>query len=145
MVPEHVQLAREQMARKLVNGTRTDFDLVVFDREGLRVPLRISSVPLRDRERIGGVFGVAIPHFLAPAAVGVQERYDKAPALTPRQHEVLVLLNEGLGTTEIGRQLGISDETARNHIRAVLRELRAHSRLEAVVAAHRLGLLGPHT
>jgi DNA-binding CsgD family transcriptional regulator len=144
VVPEHVPLAREQVARKLVGGTPTDFDLVVFDRDRLRMPLRISSVPLRAQGRIVGVFGVAVPHFFAPAAGGARASEDKAAALTARQHEVLVLLNEGLGTNEIAGQLGISDETARNHIRAVLRELGAHSRLEAVVVAHRLGLLGPH-
>jgi DNA-binding NarL/FixJ family response regulator len=37
--------------------------------------------------------------------------------------------------------MGLSVETVRNHIRAVLRKLSAHSRLEAVANARKLGLL----
>jgi DNA-binding NarL/FixJ family response regulator len=37
--------------------------------------------------------------------------------------------------------LHLSKETVRNHVRNILRELRAHSRLEAVARAHELGLL----
>jgi DNA-binding NarL/FixJ family response regulator len=66
-----------------------------------------------------------------------------APELTRRQHETLVLLAEGLGTAAIARRLGIADETARNHIRGLLAALGVHNRLEAVVRAHRLGLVQP--
>jgi len=61
--------------------------------------------------------------------------------LTPRQAEVLRLLGEGLSTEAIADRLGIAVETARNHIRAVLRGLGVHSRLEAVVAGRERGLL----
>jgi len=61
--------------------------------------------------------------------------------LTPRQTEVLRLLGEGLSTEAIACRLGIAVETARNHIRAVLRGLNVHSRLEAVVAGRERGLL----
>jgi DNA-binding NarL/FixJ family response regulator len=37
--------------------------------------------------------------------------------------------------------LGVSPETIRNHVRAILRALRVHSRLEAVAEAHRRGLV----
>jgi two-component system nitrate/nitrite response regulator NarL len=61
--------------------------------------------------------------------------------LTPRQEEVLRLLGEGLSTEAIAGRLGIAVETSRNHIRAVLRGLNVHSRLEAVVAGRKRGLL----
>ena len=60
--------------------------------------------------------------------------------LTPRQEQVLRLLGEGASTDEIAAALHLSRETVRNHVRHVLRALGAHSRLEAVAAAHRLGL-----
>lgn len=41
--------------------------------------------------------------------------------ITPRQKEVLDLLLEGLDTIEIGVRLGITDGTARNHARDILR------------------------
>jgi PAS domain S-box-containing protein len=137
VAPEHLPRAREQFARKLVGGVPTEFDLEVFDAEGGRVHLRISSVPLRSRHAVVGVFGVAIPAVIAAA--------NEAPAfaLTARQRDVLRLLDEGLGTHELAAQLGISVETARNHVRALLRELGVHSRLEAVAVARRHGLLPP--
>ena len=61
--------------------------------------------------------------------------------LTPRQREVLGLLNEGLSVHQIAGKLGLTETTVRNHIRAVLSELGAHSQLQAVVSARRNGLL----
>jgi DNA-binding NarL/FixJ family response regulator len=61
--------------------------------------------------------------------------------LTPRQLEVLRLLGEGLETQEIAARLGIAEETARNHIRALLRAIGARSRLEAVLMSQRSGVL----
>jgi GAF domain-containing protein len=65
----------------------------------------------------------------------------EAPTLTPRQLEVLTLLSRGRSAKEIASELNVSHETARNHIRAVLRALEAHSQLEAVSRARALGLL----
>jgi len=68
---------------------------------------------------------------------------DRRVALTPRQAEVLRLLGAGLGTREIASRLTLSEHTVKNHVRAVLAALGCHTRLEAVVAAQRLGLLRP--
>ena len=66
-----------------------------------------------------------------------------APAihLTARQLEVLALLCEGLPNKLICRRLDIAPGTAKAHISSILRELGVASRLQAVVAARRLGLL----
>jgi PAS domain S-box-containing protein len=61
--------------------------------------------------------------------------------LTPRQFEVLELLGQGLPVRSVAARLGIRETTARNHVRAVLGELGAHSQLEAVAKARRIGLL----
>jgi PAS domain S-box-containing protein len=137
VAPEHVSRAREQFARKIVTGAATEFDLVVIDADGARVRLQVSSVPLRSGDDVVGIFGVAVPAVLARGADPPEFR------LTARQHDVLRLLDEGLGTTELAARLGISVETARNHVRALLRELGVHSRLEAVAVARRYGLLPP--
>jgi DNA-binding NarL/FixJ family response regulator len=55
----------------------------------------------------------------------------------------LRLLSDGLETQEIAASLGIAEETARNHIRALLRAMGAHSRLEAVIIGLRSGVLRP--
>jgi two-component system, NarL family, nitrate/nitrite response regulator NarL len=61
--------------------------------------------------------------------------------LTPREHEVLRLLAEGLSNRQLARRLGISEHTAKFHVNAILEKLDASSRTEAVVQAARLGLL----
>jgi len=61
--------------------------------------------------------------------------------LTSRELEVLRLLASGTSTSAAADSLGISTATLRAHVQAVLRKLGAHSRLEAVAEAARLGLV----
>ena len=61
--------------------------------------------------------------------------------LTPRQHEVLHLLGEGLAVQQISRRLGLSIHTTRGYVKTLLARLDAHSQLEAVAIAKRRGLL----
>lgn len=61
--------------------------------------------------------------------------------LTPREHEVLKLLARGMATIEIATALGISRVTARNHVTRVIEKLGVKTRLQAVLAASRLGLI----
>ena len=73
---------------------------------------------------------------LAPRA----ERQLDEP-LTARELEVLRLLAGGANTALSADELGISPATLRAHVQAILRKLGAHSRLEAVAEASRLGLI----
>lgn len=138
VAPEHRQRARTNFARKVVGKTTTIFDLIVLDEAGERLTVRITSAPLRRNGEIVGIFGIGIP--LPQAPPRARSVLDD---LTPRQLEVLRLLAEGLETPEIAKRLGIAEETARNHIRALLRATGAHSRLEAVLMGMRLGVVGP--
>jgi DNA-binding CsgD family transcriptional regulator len=52
--------------------------------------------------------------------------------LTRRQHEVLGLLREGLGTAEIAARLGLAPVTVRRHVGLVLEKLGAADRAEAL-------------
>ncbi len=61
--------------------------------------------------------------------------------LTPRELEVLALLCEGLPNKLIGRRLDISSATVKCHISRILSALGVASRLQAVVAAARCGLV----
>ena len=61
--------------------------------------------------------------------------------LTAREMEVLRLLAGGASTTVSSDALGISTATLRAHVQAILRKLGAHSRLEAVAEAARIGLI----
>jgi DNA-binding NarL/FixJ family response regulator len=63
------------------------------------------------------------------------------PRLTPRELEVLNLVAHGLNNREISRDLGISENTVKNHVRNMLEKLQLHSRMEAVMYAVREKLL----
>jgi DNA-binding NarL/FixJ family response regulator len=63
------------------------------------------------------------------------------PRLTEREMEVLRLVAKGLNNRDIAKQLYISENTVKNHIRNILEKLQLHSRMEAVVYAVREKLL----
>ena len=62
--------------------------------------------------------------------------------LTPREREILRLLAEGLGPTDVAVRLVISRKTVATHIDHILNKLGAHSRAEAVAMALRHDMLG---
>jgi len=62
--------------------------------------------------------------------------------LSPREVEILRLVARGLSNREVGRALSISEHTAANHIRSILRKTGAANRTEAAAYAHANGLLG---
>jgi len=65
------------------------------------------------------------------------ESVDNSPfsELTKREQEILCLLAEGQSNKVIARNLGISDGTVKLHVKAILRKLEVHSRVEAAVIA----------
>ena len=63
------------------------------------------------------------------------------PKLTDREMEVLRLVAKGLNNRDIAKQLFISENTVKNHVRNILEKLQLHSRMEAVVYAVREKLL----
>ena len=74
--------------------------------------------------------GVSVP---APAA-------SLPDGLSPREVQILKLVAEGLSNREIGGELSISEHTAANHIRSILRKTECGNRTEAASYAHRNGL-----
>ena len=63
------------------------------------------------------------------------------PVLTPREMQALQLLAEGLPNKTIAGRLGISENTVKFHINAIMSKLGAQSRTEAVALAVRSGLI----
>lgn len=74
------------------------------------------------------------------ATTGTQESTSPFADLTPREREILCLLAEGQSNKVIARNLGISDGTVKLHVKAILRKLGIHSRVEAAVMAVEKGL-----
>ncbi|UCE90537.1 MAG: response regulator transcription factor [Pseudomonadota bacterium] len=74
-------------------------------------------------------------------AIPVVNDGPRAPHLTRREREVLMLLAEGLPGTAIASRLAISVTTARNHIQHLHAKLGVHSKTEAVAYAYRHNLV----
>ena len=67
-----------------------------------------------------------------------------APKLTDREMEVLKLVAKGMNNRDIAKELFISENTVKNHVRNILEKLHLHSRMEAVIYAVRERLLDIH-
>ncbi len=77
------------------------------------------------------------------AAAMVRRAGSAAVRLSERENEVLQLLAEGLGASQIARRLYLSESTAKSHIGRIYQKLGAANRAQALVTAMRQGLLGP--
>jgi DNA-binding CsgD family transcriptional regulator len=63
-----------------------------------------------------------------------------SPDLTRRQHEILLLLSEGMSNDTISKRLFLSPKTVGHHVEAILERLGARSRTEAVFLARQRGI-----
>jgi DNA-binding NarL/FixJ family response regulator len=113
--PETVRLALARGATAFVSKAETADDMVLAIQRALRGPW-----------------------------VGSPSAPDSAAArrLTPRQLEVLDLLDQGLSNKLVARQLSLSDNTVRRHVQDILMFFDVGSRAEAVAAARRQRLIG---
>lgn len=80
-------------------------------------------------------------HYLETAFIPSTDKTPRRVHLSPRQVEVLMLLGEGMANKPIGRKLGISACTVKQHVQAILKEFGASNRLQAVIYAYRYGIL----
>jgi PAS domain S-box-containing protein len=136
VAPEELSRAKDEFAKK-VSGTvlTTDTEVIVLDEAGERVVVELNSVRLTRGGKVVGVFGQVKAEVVPDPRVAHH-------ALTPRQAEVLRLLEHGRSTDQIAAELHLSRETVRNHIRHLLQALGVHSRLEAVALARQEHLAG---
>ncbi len=81
--------------------------------------------------------------FVCAGLVGAMMRRQSAEstALTEREHDVLLLLAEGLNAAAIGAKLYLSESTTKSHIARIYQKLGAANRAQALVTAMRIGLL----
>ena len=85
---------------------------------------------------------IGLPALLARVqALGVPAPDGGLPnALSPREAQILALVARGLSNRAIGASLSISEHTAANHVRSILRKTDCANRTEAASFAHRHGL-----
>jgi DNA-binding NarL/FixJ family response regulator len=82
-----------------------------------------------------------LTEFATMAKKDEEKQQMPAPRLTDREMEVLTLVAQGLNNRDIAKELFISENTVKNHVRNILEKLHLHSRMEAVVYAVREKLL----
>jgi PAS domain S-box-containing protein len=131
---ESLRAVQEQFARKVVGGqASTHYQARVLLKSGAEELVEVSSATLSDEGNVVGVFGLVVPQG------EVQPR--DAVRLTPRQLDVLRRLAAGATTEQMAQDLHISVATVRNHVRDLLKRMDVHTRLEAVVLGHQLGIV----
>lgn len=135
--PEARENVMTQFRRAVERGEPTDFETIFVDAGGQTRGVRAQHLPLRNGDTVTGVLILAFDVRLPPSDI----RLKPDPRLTPRQREILKLVASGLSTAEVALELKLAPETVRNHLRNAFRGLGAHSRVEAIAAAQRLGLL----
>ena len=100
--------------------------------------LRVLSRTVRDpaaRERIDAVCDTLI------AAAATEPPKSSVTALSAREVDVLACAAMGQTSGEIAADLGLRPETVKSYLKSAMRKLNAHSRLEAVTLARRIGAL----
>jgi DNA-binding NarL/FixJ family response regulator len=87
--------------------------------------------------------GKLLTEFATLARRDDEERVQEVPAprLTEREMQVLKLIARGMNNRDIAKELFISENTVKNHVRNILEKLQIHSRMEAVMVAVREKLI----
>lgn len=134
--PSDLARARAAFAEKRSGAPLTRIEVTVACLDGVQRRISVSSIPIRsaDGEMIGSFgFAAVVDDAEAPLV--------QPPSLTARERETLALLAVGSSTGEMAREMGVAEETVRNHVKRLLRRVDAHSRLEAVAKARLMGLI----
>jgi DNA-binding NarL/FixJ family response regulator len=90
----------------------------------------------------------AIEHsYIAPLSFSAQgislamKKDHEANTLTIRELQVLEKLSDGLSATDIGLELFITQATVKTHLASIYRKLDSKNRIQAILAAKKVGLL----
>jgi DNA-binding CsgD family transcriptional regulator len=147
-------------------GRRLAVELAIRDEVDLRLRLRAAAEPVSEypcpdavvAEQLRGIHAEirGIAQSLGDARARIKLRdlserlarlmsgpavSDEAPALSPRELDVLAQIALGCTNSETAQRLSLRPETVKSYLRSAMTKLGAHSRHEAVVRARRLGIL----
>jgi PAS domain S-box-containing protein len=113
--------------------------------DGQRIMLRNCWTPMGGRSSALRGYVVTMQDAMSPRtlpSLPQQRRQARTAAgLTPREHQVLERLADGQDAMEIARELELSVYSVRGHIKSLMRKLKVHSQLQAVVVAARRGIV----
>ncbi|MFV2073312.1 MAG: LuxR C-terminal-related transcriptional regulator [Thermoanaerobaculales bacterium] len=123
------------------------FEMLAECPDGEKIRVRLHAL------RVGVGAGHALVHVLHSTTELPERSENQAPLtadptsspptehLTPRELEVLRLLAAGSSTEDLAETLFISIATVRTHVQRIINKMGAHSKLEAVASAYRLGII----
>ena len=124
---EQTRLAREGFTQKVLGTVEVaDTPATLLSTDGSRVDVEISF------GSFSGAVGLSSGSSVSSPTCPTTRPTEEILGLTPRQHEVLRLLQRGHSTEQIAAELNIQQKHVRNHVADLLRALGAKSRLEAV-------------
>lgn len=144
-----ISLAHTDVAIVMLTVSENEDDLFAAIKAGARGYLlkNLESAQLRAMLDAVGRGEAAISPATAARIIAELARPTAVAAdqdrLTEREIEVLQLVTEGLRNKEIAARLGITENTAKFHLRNILEKLHAESRTELAARAVREGLVGP--
>ena len=141
---EHIHRDHLLLPVVIISGTESTSDALLALSAGAMgyVPERSALNTLAQALHLVLTGGTYVPSLTRlpgqpiPEGVPAMQDWSHLP-LTPRQKNVLNLLVQGLPNKLIARELGVSVDTVKDHVAAVLKALGVSSRTQAVVAATR--------
>ncbi|WP_346844646.1 response regulator transcription factor [uncultured Rothia sp.] len=121
-------LLKDAPPEELLNAIRT-----VFRGDGVIAP----SATKRLMEHMTQL----LPHQQTQPSTEQQPHAEKIASLTAREHEILLLMAQGLSNGELCQRLFVSEATVKTHVSHILAKLAARDRVQAVVVAYEAGLM----
>jgi len=141
-----VLCAREARKDEARTALREAVDLAIQTRcygalasePDLREPLRDLASRLRNDDRAQLAYA-----FVMETLRRIDQTFPAAPSmiLSPREHEILGHLAQGLSNKQIARELGLTDNTIKFHMKGIFTKLTVNKRSQAITRAHAMGLL----
>lgn len=99
-----------------------------------------AAVSTRVTKRMLELFATALPSAESETS---PEAAEELAELTPREHDILVAMAEGLSNAEIAAHFVLSESTVKTHVGRVLMKLGLRDRVQAVIFAYKHGLVQP--
>jgi predicted ATPase/DNA-binding CsgD family transcriptional regulator len=128
----------EELGAPLMPANAADYRRALEALRALLTPAALQAAQAEGRQW-------SIAEALAAArdlAVESSAKPTRVAGLTPREHEVALLVARGLSNRELAEELVITEKTAKNHVQRVLDKLGVRSRTQIAARADELGLRG---
>lgn len=122
-------------------GAHTYGTLVIEQDPATAPSTALSPGEVQQLARLCGTLLHLIEQHAVLSGIHIPEPWPKVEPLTPRQHEILLLMARGCAIEDISVALHVAVGTVHKHQERIYAKLHVHARHEAIAVAHRLGLI----